>query len=167
MRHPSPHTTPHHSLCLLWVLSPDWDILTDKTWALLYIFSIFCPDLLIVEMGMRSEDVQSRAGQQPGVSGQSQPHTSTLYYRVLTLLRLGLGVFIFIICTETAWQTGDSNHSRADALHQTAGLLAGHTNQDTFTAWKILAGHGGFQHSWHCLLQLILCLQSDRGPPRQ
>ena len=76
------------------LLSPGSDILTDKPWTLLYIFCIFCPDLVIVEMGMRSEDVQ--AGQ-PRLSGQTQPHTFTLYYRVLTSLRAGMGVFIFII----------------------------------------------------------------------
>ena len=73
-------------MCVLW-LSPGSDILTDKPWTLLYIFCIFCPDLVIVEMGMRSEDVQ--AGQ-PRLSGQTQPHTFTLYYRVLTSLRPGL-----------------------------------------------------------------------------
>ena len=46
-------------MCAL--LSPGSDVLTDNSWTLLYIFCIFCSDLVIVEMGMRSEDVQDRS----------------------------------------------------------------------------------------------------------
>ena len=112
-------------------------------WTLLYIFSVFCPDLLIVEMGMRSEDVQGRPAQS---LGSARPHSCTLYYRVLT--SLSPAIFIFIICwgvrseERHSTHSTDSNHSRADTLHQTAELLRMRTQTtapETFTTWKIFA----------------------------
>ena len=129
------------------LLSPGSDILTDKPWLdspvyFLYIlpWSPDCGD---------GNAIWRCSGQVSLVSRVSQPHTFTLYYRVFTLLRPGMWIFIFIICPGDRlahWQwgrTGDSNHSRADTLHQTAGLLCTHrmrtqtTSPDTFTAWKI------------------------------
>ena len=139
-----------------------WQI-TD--WTLLYIFSVFCPDLLIVEMGMRSEDVQGRPAQS---LGSARPHSCTLYYRVLT--SLSPAIFIFIICWGVRSEERHSTHTLIVITHELTPCIRlqncsgwGHKPQhqrlllhEKYLPIVLRVQHGGFQHSLSPAMDIVL-----------